>query len=423
MPEQSTSKLVQAQFDEFPYPNVPIEQTVTDNFALFANSLTTAYYRRNRKVVKPEGKVMLNAGCGSGWETLVLATANPGASFVGVDISAESLKMARQRFEFHQIKEARFEVMDITDLQALGEQFDFIACNDVLYLLDDPVAGLKGMRQVLKPDGIIRTNVHSLYQRQFIFNMQDAMELLGVMDEPAAKAVPILRELMDALHEGSFVKSHWQGDAIKTTNGILANFLLRSDKGFTVPQVFEMLRQAGLEFISMVNWQQWKLERVLNKPVPYALRQIKKLNQEELLHFIELIFPNLTRLIDFWCGHPTGATSPQPFSNEEWRNGSVHAHPLLLRLNAKAAFENAIRDNGPVNINGWPGSEGNITIDPFSVRWLIDVFGEEPVPVQALAAKALDLMDWTPEEAFNQVVANLKFLEERLVVLLHSPLR
>ncbi len=57
------------------------------------------------------------------------------------------------------------------------------------------------------------------------------------------------------------------------------------------------------------------------------------------------------------------------------------------------------------------------------MRWLIDVFGEEPVPVQALAAKALDLMDWTPEEAFNQVVANLKFLEERLVVLLHSPLR
>jgi len=423
MPEQSTSRLVQAQFDEFPYPNVPIEQTVTDNFALFANSLTTAYYRRNRKVMKPEGKVMLNAGCGSGWETLVLATANPGATFVGVDISAESLKMARQRFEFHQIPDARFEVMDITDLRPLGEQFDFIACNDVLYLLDDPVAGLKGMRQVLKPDGIIRTNVHSLYQRQFIFNMQDAMELLGVMDEPAAKAVPILREVMDALHEGSFVKSHWQGDAIKTTNGILANFLLRSDKGFTVPQVFEMLRQAGLEFISMVNWQQWKLERVLNKPVPYAMRQIKKLSQEELLHFIELIFPNLTRLIDFWCGHPAGATSPQPFSNEEWRDGSVHAHPLLLRLNAKAAFENAIRDNGPVNINGWPGSEGNIAIDPFSVRWLVDVFGEKPVPVQALVAKALDFMDWTPEEAFNQVVANLKFLEERLVVLLDSPLR
>ncbi|MEN9262012.1 MAG: class I SAM-dependent methyltransferase, partial [Thermostichus sp. HHBFW_bins_43] len=266
MPEQSIPSLVQAQFDEFPYPNVPIEQTVTDNSALFANSITTARYRRDRKVVKPEGKVMLNAGCGSGWETLVLATANPGAYFVGVDISAESVKMAEQRFRFHQIDQARFQVMDITDMTALGERFDFIACNDVLYLLDDQVAGLKGMRQVLKPDGIIRTNVHSLYQRQFIFHMQDAMELLGVMDEPAAKAVPILRELMDALNDGSFVKSHWNGDAIKTTTGILANFLLRSDKGFTIPQVFHMLRQAELEFISMVNWQTWKLERVLNKP-------------------------------------------------------------------------------------------------------------------------------------------------------------
>ncbi|MEN9202622.1 MAG: class I SAM-dependent methyltransferase [Thermostichus sp. DG_1_6_bins_120] len=422
MPEQSIPSLVQAQFDEFPYPNVPIEQTVTDNFALFANSITTARYLRDRQVVKPEGKMMLNAGCGSGWETLVLATANPGAYYVGVDISAESIKMAEQRFQFHQIGDARFQVMDITDMRALGEQFDFIACNDVLYLLDDPVAGLKGMRQVLKPEGIIRTNVHSLYQRQFIFHMQDAMELLGVMDEPAAKAVPILRELMEALNDASFVKSHWNGDAIKTTTGILANFLLRSDKGFTVPQVFEMLRQAGLQFISMVNWQAWKLERVLTKPIPYAMRHIKKLSQEEQLHFIELIFPNMTRLIDFWCGHPC-PTPAAPFSQEEWWQGSVQAHPLLLRLNARVAFENAIRDNGPVNINGWPGAEGNIVVDPFSVRWLIDVFGEEPVPVQALVKKAVDLMDWTQEEAFGQVLANLKFLEERLVLLLNSPLR
>ncbi len=232
MAEKVVSNPVQAQFDEFPYPNVPIEQTVTDNLALFANSLTTARYLRDRKVVLPEGKVMLNAGCGSGWETLVLATANPGARYVGVDISPESIKMAEQRFKFHKIENARFHVMDITDMTALGEEFDFIACNDVLYLLDDPVAGLKGMRQVLKPDGIIRTNVHSLYQRQFIFNMQDAMELLGVMDEPAAKAVPLLREVMEALTDASFVKSHWNGDAIKTTAGILANFLLRSDKGF-----------------------------------------------------------------------------------------------------------------------------------------------------------------------------------------------
>lgn len=422
MAENTTiANLVQAQFDEFPYPNVPIEQTVTDNAALFINSITTARYLRDRKVVKPEGKVFLNAGCGSGWETLVVATANPGAQYVGTDISQESVKMAQQRFAYHNIPNARFEVMDISDMSPLGQEFDFIACNDVLYLIDDQVAGLQGMRQVLKPDGIIRTNVHSLYQRQFIFHMQEAMELLGVMDEPAAKAIPILREVMDALNDGSFVKSHWNGDQIKTTTGILANFLLRSDKGFTVPQVFEMLRQAELDFIRMTNWQNWKLERVLNKPVPYALRHINKLNEEERLHFIELVFPNMTRLIDFWCGHQ-GLPEPEPFSSQEWWNGQVQAHPLLLSLNAKVAFENAIRDNGPVNLNGWPGAEGNITIDSFSTRWLISAF-DQPVPVQAMVAKAMALMDWSQEEAFAQVQANLKFLEERLILLLDSPSR
>lgn len=422
MAENTTiANLVQAQFDEFPYPNVPIEQTVTDNAALFINNITTARYLRDRKVVKPEGKVFLNAGCGSGWETLVVATANPGAQYVGTDISQESVKMAQQRFAYHNIPNARFEVMDISDMSPLGQEFDFIACNDVLYLIDDQVAGLQGMRQVLKPDGIIRTNVHSLYQRQFIFHMQEAMELLGVMDEPAAKAIPILREVMDALNDGSFVKSHWNGDQIKTTTGILANFLLRSDKGFTVPQVFEMLRQAELDFIRMTNWQNWKLERVLNKPVPYALRHINKLNEEERLHFIELVFPNMTRLIDFWCGRQ-GLPEPEPFSSQEWWNGQVQAHPLLLSLNAKVAFENAIRDNGPVNLNGWPGAEGNITIDSFSTRWLISAF-DQPVPVQAMVAKAMALMDWSQEEAFAQVQANLKFLEERLILLLDSPSR
>jgi hypothetical protein len=62
-------------------------------------------------------------------------------------------------------------------------------------------------------------------------------------------------------------------------------------------------------------------------------------------------------------------------------------------------------------------------VDPFSVRWLIEVFGEKPVPVQVLVAKAMEYMDWPQEEAFNQVLANLKFLEERLVLLLDSPLR
>lgn len=416
------ANLVQAQFDEFPYPNVPIEEAVSDNTSLFANSITTARYIRDRKVVRPEGKVMLNAGCGSGWETLVLATANPGAHYVGVDISAESVKMAQQRFQFHSIDNARFEVMDLADMTPLSEQFDFIACNDVLYLLDDQVAGLRGMGQVLKPDGIIRTNVHSLYQRQYIFHMQDAMELLGVMDEPSNKAVPILREVMDALNDNSFVKSHWQGDNIKTTTGILANFLLRSDKGFTVPQVFEILRKSELDFVSMVDWQNWRLDQVLTKPVHYAMRHIKKLSPEEQLHFVELVFPNKNRLIDFWCSH-TDVPKAVPFTDDEWWNGTMLCHPLLLKLNAKLAFENAIRDNGSVNINGWAGAEANIGIDPFSARWMIDAFDVEPVPVQHLVQKAKELMDWAEEEARAQVIANLKFLEERLVLLLDSPLR
>jgi len=49
-------------------------------------------------IFKPSGLV-LEAGCGTGAQTVIVASQNPACSFVSVDISEESLAYARKRIE------------------------------------------------------------------------------------------------------------------------------------------------------------------------------------------------------------------------------------------------------------------------------------------------------------------------------------
>jgi 2-polyprenyl-3-methyl-5-hydroxy-6-metoxy-1,4-benzoquinol methylase len=95
---------IRQQFDNTPYPRIPLEESPKDNSELlYLHNLVTAYYFRNRKVINTSGKVILDAGCGTGYKSLVLALANPGAKIVGIDLSEESVKLAEQRLQYHEL--------------------------------------------------------------------------------------------------------------------------------------------------------------------------------------------------------------------------------------------------------------------------------------------------------------------------------
>ncbi len=91
---------------------------------LYIHNLVTAYYLRNGRVINTEGKVILDAGCGTGYKSLVLAIANPGAKIVGIDLSEESVKLAEQRLHDHGVAKAEFYALKIEDLPSLGLEFD-----------------------------------------------------------------------------------------------------------------------------------------------------------------------------------------------------------------------------------------------------------------------------------------------------------
>ena len=142
---------IRQQFNSAPYPKIPLEKSPKDNYQLlYIHNLITPYYLRNQTVIETEGKIILDAGCGTGYKSLILAEANPGAKIVGIDLSEEAVKLARHRLEYHGFENAEFHVLSIEDLPELGLEYDYINSDEVLYLLPDIKAGLKTLKSVLK---------------------------------------------------------------------------------------------------------------------------------------------------------------------------------------------------------------------------------------------------------------------------------
>jgi 2-polyprenyl-3-methyl-5-hydroxy-6-metoxy-1,4-benzoquinol methylase len=343
----STLELVEKirqQFDTGPYPRVPLEKSPKqESQVLYTHNLSIPYYLRNQKVVAPEGKLILDAGCGSGYKSLVLAEANPGAKVIGVDLSEKSVELARQRLQYHGFENAQFYAISIESLPELGLSFDYINCDDVLYLLPDPAVGLQAMKSVLKPDGIIRANLHSSLQREYFYRAQRVFKLMGLMDDnPAALEIGLVQDTMKALQDRVMLKATtWCLEMETDDERILANHLLQGDKGYTVPEMLSFIRAAELEFVSMVNWRQWNLRDLFKEPnnLPAFLElTLPEITTEEWLHLYELFHP-IHRLLDFWCGHPEQGESFIPIADwttSDWQQAQIHLVPQLRTPEIKA---------------------------------------------------------------------------------------
>jgi 2-polyprenyl-3-methyl-5-hydroxy-6-metoxy-1,4-benzoquinol methylase len=350
---------IRQQFDNTPFPRIPLEQSPKDNSELlYLHNLVTAYYFRNRKVINTEGKVILDAGCGTGYKSLVLALANPGAKIVGIDLSEESVKLAEQRLQYHGVANAEFYALKIEDLPTLGLEFDYINADEVLYLLPDAIAGLQAMKSVLAPDGIIRTNLHSSNGRAGVFRAQAAFKAMGLMDgSPGELEIEIVRETMEALQDEVGLKAFtWNRDRAQDEGWIMSNYLLVGDKGCSIPEVFGMLRGADLEFISMVAWRRWDLMDLFKNPddlPPFLAMSLPEASVEERLHLFDLLHP-LHRLFDFWCGNPHQAQDFVPvaeWTEAQWREARVHLHPQLRTSQIREDLSNCIDSQTPFEIS------------------------------------------------------------------------
>jgi SAM-dependent methyltransferase len=101
------------------------------------------------------GSLVLEAGCGTGAQTVTLSRRSPGARFVSIDVSEDSLAQARAAAGREGLANVEFGAADIYVLPFADEAFDHVFVCYVLEHLPDPAGALAALRRVLRAGGSI----------------------------------------------------------------------------------------------------------------------------------------------------------------------------------------------------------------------------------------------------------------------------
>ncbi len=189
------------------------------------------FVESNKRVVKTRfknltGKKVLDLGCGYGFYTDYFKSI--GADVLGVDGSANMVKIARTRY-----KNCFFEVCDITEIFPFtNESFDLIFCNQVLMDVENIENVFSECYRVLKPNGIFYYSiVHpAFYDSQWIKDK---------------KGFNYAKSISSYIEPYSFTNEFW--GKTEHFHRSLAYYLnVAADKGFNLRRVEEPASYDGI---------------------------------------------------------------------------------------------------------------------------------------------------------------------------------
>jgi trans-aconitate methyltransferase len=103
----------------------------------------------------PAGSRVLEAGCGIGAQTMILARNSPNAEITSLDISEDSIKRAEEKIRQEGITNVTFRQGDIFHLPFEPSSFDHIFVCFVLEHLAEPKRALEQLRPLLKDGGTL----------------------------------------------------------------------------------------------------------------------------------------------------------------------------------------------------------------------------------------------------------------------------
>ena len=103
----------------------------------------------------PPNARVLEAGCGTGAQTVILARSSPEAAILSIDISETSVREARANLESLGITNVSFARASLFDLPHPDASFDHAFVCFVLEHVPEPLAALRCLKRILKPGGTL----------------------------------------------------------------------------------------------------------------------------------------------------------------------------------------------------------------------------------------------------------------------------
>nr|WP_209675649.1 methyltransferase domain-containing protein [Methanolinea mesophila] len=152
----------------------------------------------------PPGSTVLEAGCGVGAQSVILARNSPEALITSIDISPDSVGRARDRAAREGYTNISFRTGDVYHLPFAPGAFDHVFVCFLLEHLPDPVRALEGLLRVLRPGGTI-TVIEGDHGSAFFYPRSDeatkAIQCLVEVQRRAGGNALIGRELWHLMNE------------------------------------------------------------------------------------------------------------------------------------------------------------------------------------------------------------------------------
>jgi SAM-dependent methyltransferase len=263
-----------------------------------------------------EDHAILIAGCGTS-QAAKHALRWSEARVTGIDFSATSVRCTEELKRKYHLSNLQVRQLPIERVSELETNFDQIVCTGVLHHLPNPDAGLKALRDVLKPDGAMHLMVYAPYGRFGIYMLQEFCRRLGTRatDEGIRDLVAALR----ALPPGHPLESLLREAPDFRQEAALADALLHpQDRAYSVPQLFDFIKRGGLAFSRWVKQAPYSPHCGVMAHIPQASR-MAELPPEEQYAAVELFRGTMIRhSVVVYRDDIPGGPQPVSFSGNAW---------------------------------------------------------------------------------------------------------
>lgn len=166
--DDRTSRDVQLQYIEFPYPRWRFTEQ---------DKKLSSYF----EPLRDKELDILIAGCGTGQEAMYYSAAFPKARILAVDLSPASLSYAIRKAGERgaaNIEFAQADILALPDALA-GRSFDIVISSGVLHHMKEPEKGFTVVHSRLKPGGLMRISLYSALGRRHIIKGHQAIAAQG----------------------------------------------------------------------------------------------------------------------------------------------------------------------------------------------------------------------------------------------------
>ncbi|MBD2094390.1 class I SAM-dependent methyltransferase [Trichocoleus sp. FACHB-591] len=331
---QTVSAAVAKLYDTYPFPPEPLLDEPPPGYNWRWNWVAAYNFCTGQKPQKQNVRI-LDAGCGSGVGTEYLVHLNPQAQVVGIDLSAGTLAVAKERCQRSGADRVEFHHLSIYDVAQVPGEFDLINCVGVLHHLPDPIRGIQALAPKLAPGGLMHIFVYAELGRWEIQLMQKAIALLqGDRQGDYKDGVQVGRQIFAALPENNrLVKREQERWSLENQKDecFADMYVHPQEVDYNIETLFELIDASGLEFLGFSNPRQWQLERLLGK-APDLVERAEGLSDREKYRLIELLDPESVTHYEFFLARP-------PLSKADWSQD--------------AALLAAIPERSPC-MDGWP---------------------------------------------------------------------